>query len=80
MKPRGSLFVAIAIFLIVFLPGAIGPLSPSTTLAQDRILPLKVKAGDKAPDFALADAEGKVVKLSDFKGHAVLLDFYRGFW
>ncbi len=80
MKQRASLFGTIAIFWIIFPMALIGPLIPSTTLAQDRILPLKVKVGDKAPDFALADAEGKSVRLSDFKGHAVLLDFYRGFW
>jgi peroxiredoxin Q/BCP len=36
--------------------------------------PLKV--GDKAPDFQLNDATGKVVSLKDFKGKSVLLYFY----
>jgi len=37
--------------------------------------PLKV--GDKAPEFALADQEGRVVKLSDFRGKkSVVLAFY----
>ncbi len=33
-------------------------------------------AGTKAPDFALPDAGGKIVKLSDFTGKRVVLYFY----
>jgi len=37
--------------------------------------PLKV--GDRAPDFALPDQDGRVVKLSDFHGKKnVVLAFY----
>jgi peroxiredoxin len=32
--------------------------------------------GGKAPDFAQADNSGKIVKLSDFKGKYVLVDFW----
>jgi cytochrome oxidase Cu insertion factor (SCO1/SenC/PrrC family) len=32
--------------------------------------------GRKAYDFALRDAKGKIVKLSDFKGKTVFIDFY----
>lgn len=32
--------------------------------------------GDAAPDFALADQDGKTVKLSDFQGKHVVLYFY----
>ena len=35
-----------------------------------------LKAGDKAPAFALNDADGNKVKLSDFKGKKVVLYFY----
>jgi cytochrome oxidase Cu insertion factor (SCO1/SenC/PrrC family) len=48
--------------------------------AQDQILPLKIKVGEKAPDFSLPSAEDKTVKLSDYAGHNVLIDFYRGYW
>src|SRR3982751_3147390 len=32
--------------------------------------------GQTAPDFALASLEGKTVRLSDFRGKAVLLNFW----
>jgi peroxiredoxin Q/BCP len=35
-----------------------------------------LKAGDKAPNFAVKDDSGKTIKLSDFKGRKVVLYFY----
>jgi peroxiredoxin len=40
--------------------------------ANDQLL----KPGLPAPDFAQPDAKGKMVKLSDFKGRYILLDFW----
>ncbi|MBI2654044.1 thioredoxin-dependent thiol peroxidase [Candidatus Woesearchaeota archaeon] len=37
---------------------------------------VKLKAGDKAPDFELNDDEGNKVKLSNFKGKKFVLYFY----
>ncbi len=37
---------------------------------------LKVKIGQKAPDFSLPDQEEKIHKLSDYKGKWVLIYFY----
>jgi len=38
---------------------------------------MKVKVGDKAPDFALPDQSGKVVSLKDFLGkRSIVLYFY----
>ena len=43
-------------------------------------LPLRVKVGERAPDFALPGAEGGTVRLSALEGKPVLLDFFEGFW
>ena len=42
---------------------------------------VELKAGDKAPDFALPNGDGKLVTLSEFtvRGTVVVI-FYRGFW
>lgn len=37
---------------------------------------MALKAGDPAPDFALPDQHGKTVKLSDLRGHKVVVYFY----
>ena len=34
------------------------------------------RAGERAPDFALCDAQGREVRLSDFRGKRVVLYFY----
>ena len=36
----------------------------------------RLAVGDTAPTFALPDADGKTVKLSDFKGRKVIVYFY----
>ena len=36
----------------------------------------KLKEGDKAPDFAVPDSEGKTVRLKDLRGKKVVLYFY----
>jgi peroxiredoxin Q/BCP len=36
----------------------------------------RLEVGDKAPAFSLSDADGKTVKLSDFKGRKVIVYFY----
>jgi len=37
---------------------------------------MKLKEGDKAPDFSVNDQDGKKVSLSDFSGKKVVLFFY----
>ncbi len=36
----------------------------------------RLEVGDKAPAFSLPDADGKTVKLADFKGRKVIVYFY----
>mgnify|MGYP000964653510 CR=1 FL=1 len=44
---------------------------------ESRLLAAKnIKIGNEAPDFAQPDQDGKMVKLSDFKGKYLLLDFW----
>jgi len=66
--------------LVILLPVAVVLLGSPSSAAQDQILPLKIKVGEKAPDFALPSADGRTVGLSDYAGHNVLIDFYRGYW
>jgi peroxiredoxin Q/BCP len=37
---------------------------------------LKVKVGDKAPEFSLPGTDGKIHKLSDYKGKTVVLAWF----
>jgi peroxiredoxin len=50
------------------------PTPPATTPAGDQ--PRTLAAGEVAPDFLMHDVEGKEVRLSDFKGKIVILDFW----
>lgn len=38
-----------------------------------------ITPGDMAPDFELEDVQGNRIRLSDFRGKAVVLAFLRGF-
>lgn len=52
----------------------------SRGMSDEPLPPPNVHVGEKAPDFALRSGDNKTVKLSDFAGHNVLIDFYRGYW
>jgi peroxiredoxin len=39
-----------------------------------------ITVGRPGPDFTVFEADGKPFRLSDLKGNAVLLKFYRGYW
>ena len=50
--------------------------SPAPAPAQATAPEAKLKVGDKAPDFALQGSDGKVHKLSDYKGKTVVLAWF----
>lgn len=85
VKANGC-FAKIAVSAVTVLAGLIacGARLPSvraaTTARAPQFLPLNVHVGEKAPDFALLSADGQLVRLSQFAGKNVLLDFYEGYW
>ncbi len=63
---------------LALLPGAFAPADDSNLPPADLN---RVKEGTLAPDFTLADLDGKPVTLSSFRGKKkVVLVFYRGYW
>jgi thioredoxin-dependent peroxiredoxin len=44
--------------------------------AQDGQKPVELKVGDQAPDFALPGSDGKVHRLSDYRGKNVVLAWF----
>jgi hypothetical protein len=76
---------AVTVFTVAFAAVANAqqsPLAPPVVpKAADTGKSTTLKLGDKAPDFALPNGDGKLVILSEYTQRSpVLLVFYRGFW
>jgi peroxiredoxin Q/BCP len=54
----------------------IGVAAMAAALSAGGQAPAELKVGDKAPDFALQGSDGKVHKLSDYKGKTVVLAWF----
>ena len=68
-------FVAIVRCSFSFSVVTIGAFANSKRLDSKTVV-AKLKEGDKAPDFAVPDAEGNVVRSKDLRGQKVVLYFY----
>jgi cytochrome oxidase Cu insertion factor (SCO1/SenC/PrrC family) len=73
-----ELFLTAALMASAFL--GVGQMVSASGQFSAPVAPLNIAVGQKAPNFLLPSAEGKTVKLSDYAGHIVLIDFYRGYW
>lgn len=75
-----SLLCTIVVILSVAQASAQSPLAPPK-LPAPAPAGVKLKVGDKAPDFGLPNGDGKLVLLGDYISRSpVVLVFYRGFW
>lgn len=81
------LFAAIVIVLLLFIvdktilkeKGVVeqaGQMQKYDKMEDPEDLPVGLEKGNLAPDFELTDMEGNPVKLSDYRGKAVLLNFW----
>jgi peroxiredoxin len=71
---RNKKWVQVVILSVLFV---IGGYTIATGLFEEKDKIPKV--GDQAPNFTLTDLEGDVIRLSDYKGKAIMLNFWGTF-
>lgn len=80
MKALLGILIAIASCISAHAQTGQSPLAPPKIPAATTA-GTSLKLGDKAPDFALPNGDGKLVILSEYTQRSpVVLVFYRGFW
>jgi len=70
----GAAVVALVYAMLPTLPGSTEMLEPGAAEASDGACPANAKKADL--NFTVKDLEGRSVKLADFKGKVILLDFW----
>jgi hypothetical protein len=83
MKALFSTFAILIMSALAFAQAGQSPLAPpkSAPAGAPPGTSVKLKLGDRAPDFALPNGDGKLVILSEYTQKSpVVLVFYRGFW
>ena len=69
----GALGLLALIIVGLLRPGSASTIAPSTSLTS---APVGLQVGDAAPNFTLTTLDGKKVRLSDFRGKPVMLNFW----
>lgn len=64
------------VLLSVLVLALVGALIAPVSQGEEKKSEAKAKIGEKAPDFELKDQNGKTVKLSQFKGKIVVLEWF----
>lgn len=54
----------------------VNPITAGESAMEDDSVPIGLKVGNRAPDFTLYNLDGNEVKLSDYRGKTVLLNFW----
>lgn len=74
---KNNLILILILFLSLNTFGCDKDESSRTLKSENTIADAKVLAGEKkAADFSLKSVDGKIVKLSDYKGKVVVVDFW----
>ncbi len=68
--------IALVVVVMIYAGGKNSPPKVAAMIGNPQPLVYGQSNGKEAPDFVLKDLDGKQVRLSDFRGKAVLLNFW----